>query len=169
MRNFIWMLLIVSFEAIGWWNFTLYLVTKWHTDQGRIIDISCLMARLCPDQSFMSSCHRHHIAVLYMLYNLNSNSNDYFFSELPSASTRVRHVRAARQLIHCGSKYQGVERPNLQGLSCRPRFVSGMTFPSLSLVPERRMGLIREQSTVGCFPELWFSVLSGSGACGVVK
>ena len=57
--------------------------------------------------------------------------------------------------IHCSLKYQGVERPNLLGLSCRLRFDCGMTFPTLCLTPERWMGS-RVQSTVGCFPELCF-------------
>ena len=29
------------------------------------------------------------------MFNVNSNSNHYLFSELPSASTRVRHTPAA--------------------------------------------------------------------------
>ena len=49
------------------------------------------------------------------------------------------------QLIHWSLKYQGVEPPNLKGLSCRPRFECRMTFPVLCLTP-----------TVGCFPELFF-------------
>ena len=44
------------------------------------------------------------------------------------------------QLIHWSLKYQGVERPNLQGVSYRPRFECGMTFPPLCLTPERWMG-----------------------------
>ena len=53
------------------------------------------VARLCPDQSFLSLCHRRRVAGLCMLYKGNSNSNQCLFSELPSASTRVRHTRAA--------------------------------------------------------------------------
>ena len=49
--------------------------------------------RLCPDQSFLSLCHRRHVAALCMLYKVNSNSNDCLFSELPSDSVRVRHTR----------------------------------------------------------------------------
>ena len=45
--------------------------------------------------------------------------------------------------------------PNLHGLSCRPRFECGMTFPTLCLTLERWMGS-RVQSTVGWFPELCF-------------
>ena len=53
------------------------------------------VARLCPDQTFLLLCHRHHVAALCMLYKVNSNSNHCQFSELPSASTRIRHTRAA--------------------------------------------------------------------------
>ena len=40
------------------------------------------------------------------------------------------------QNINLSLKYQGVERPNLQGVSCRSRVVCGMTFPTLYLTPE---------------------------------
>ena len=33
------------------------------------------VARLCPDQNFLSLCHRSRVAVLSMLYKVNSNSN----------------------------------------------------------------------------------------------
>ena len=101
-------------------------------------------------QSFLSLCHRRHVAGLSMLYKVNSNSNHCLFSDHPSTSTRVRHTRA--HLL--GLKYR-VERPNLLNLSCRLRFECGMTFPTLCLTPERWMGQ-RVQSTVGYFPELCF-------------
>ena len=59
------------------------------------------------------------------------------------------------QLNHWSLKYQGLERPNLQAASCRPRFECGMTFPTVCLTPEPWMGS-KVQSTVGCFPELCF-------------
>ena len=59
------------------------------------------------------------------------------------------------QLIHWNLKYQGVERPNLLGLSCRLRFDCGITLPTLCLTPKRWM-CSRMQLTVGCFPELCF-------------
>ena len=59
------------------------------------------------------------------------------------------------QLIHQSLKYQGVERPNLQGVSCQPRLVCEMTFPTLCLTPECQMGL-REQSIVVCFMSFVF-------------
>ena len=40
-------------------------------------------------------CHQRRVAGLSMLYKVNSNSNHCLFIELPSASTRVRHTRAA--------------------------------------------------------------------------
>ena len=48
------------------------------------------------------------------------------------------------QLIQYSLKYQGIERLNLNGVSCRPRLVCGMTFPTQCLTPERQMGF-REQ------------------------
>ena len=53
------------------------------------------VAGVCLDQTFLSLCHRRHVAALCMLYKVNSNSNHCLFSELPSASGRVRHIRAA--------------------------------------------------------------------------
>ena len=53
------------------------------------------VARFCPDQTFLSLCHRRHVAALCILYKVNSNSNHCMFSELPSSSVRVRHTRAA--------------------------------------------------------------------------
>ena len=58
------------------------------------------VARLCPDQSFLSLCHRRRVAGLSMLlmvnsYKVNLNFNHCLFSKLPSASSRVRYTRAA--------------------------------------------------------------------------
>ena len=81
-----------------------------------------------------------------MLYKVNSNSNYCLFSKLPSALYRVRHTQARQQRVEC---------PNLQGISSRPRFVCGMTIPTLCLTPKRRM-VLRVQSTVCCFHMLCF-------------
>ena len=51
-----------------------------------------------------------------------------------SQSSTVDELRP--QLIHWSLKYQGVKRFNLQGVSCPPRFVCGMTFPTQWLTPE---------------------------------
>ena len=53
------------------------------------------VARLCHDQTFLSLCYQRHVAALFMLYKVNSNLNHCLFSELPSASFRVRHTQAA--------------------------------------------------------------------------
>ena len=53
------------------------------------------VARLCPGQTSLSSCHRRHVAVLCMSYKVNFNSNHCLFSELPSPSVRGRHSWAA--------------------------------------------------------------------------
>ena len=57
------------------------------------------VARLCPDQTFLLY-HRRHVAALCMLCKVNSNSNHYLFSKLPSTSVRVRHPELLLQLIH---------------------------------------------------------------------
>ena len=53
------------------------------------------VARLYPDQSFLSLCHRRRVVGLFTLYKVNSNSNHCLFSELLNASIRVRHTRVA--------------------------------------------------------------------------
>ena len=92
-----------------------------------------------------------------MLYKVTANSNHCLFSEFQSAVKKIEldASELRPQLIHWSLKYEGVEPPNLQGVSCRPRFESGMTFPTLCLTPERWMGSWA-QSTVGCFTELCF-------------
>ena len=54
-----------------------------------------LVARLRPDQTLFSLCHRRHVAVLCMSNKVNPNSNHLLFSEFPSASVRARHTRVA--------------------------------------------------------------------------
>ena len=54
------------------------------------------VARLCRDHSFLSLCHRRHVAGLCMLYTVNNSiSNHCLFSKLTFASTRVWHCLAA--------------------------------------------------------------------------
>ena len=110
------------------------------------------VARFFPDLSFLSLCHRCCVAGLSMLHKVNANSNHCLFSEL-LLEFDIPKLRL--QLIHCSLRCQGVERPYLQGISCRPRFECWMTFPALCLTLERWMGS-SVQSTVGCFPELCF-------------
>ena len=124
------------------------------------------VARLCPDQSFLSLCHQHRVAAI-MLYQVNSNFNHSLFSELPSACTRVRQTELRPQLIHWSFKYQSVECPNLLGLSCRLGFKCGMTFPTLSLTPERWMGSGCSQPLVASMSCVF--IFRGAGACGVAK
>ena len=91
------------------------------------------VARLCLDQSFLSLCHRRRVAGLCMLYKVNAISNHCLLSDLSSASTRVRQARASAAAHPLELKYQVVKRPNLQCVSCRPRFEYGMPFPSLCM------------------------------------
>ena len=114
-----------------------------------------LVARLYPDQSFLSLCHRRRLAGLSMLYKVNSNSNRCLFSDFHLLLLAFDILELRPQLIHWSLKYQGVERPYLLGHSCRLRFDCGMTYPTLCLIPERWTGS-RVRSTVACFPELCF-------------
>ena len=104
------------------------------------------------DQSFLTLCHRSHVATLCVLYKVKSNSNHCLFSALPSAHTRVD----TPELIHWSSEYQYVERPNMQGASCLPRLVlmwNNILYAvfDTETLHRGKMGL-REQSTLGCFP-----------------
>ena len=114
------------------------------------------VAWLCPDQSFLTLCYRRRVAGLGMLYKVNSNSNHCLSSELPSASTRVRHTSAAAAAHSL--EFEVSRRRTLKfSRSFLPaqEFECGMTFPTLCLRPERWMGL-RVQSNVCCFSELCF-------------
>ena len=53
------------------------------------------VTRLYPAQGFLSLCHRRRVAGLSMLYKVNASSRHCLFGELPSASSRHRHSRAA--------------------------------------------------------------------------
>ena len=57
-----------------------------------------------------------------MLYKVNSNSNHWLFSELPSASVRVRHPRAAAAAHP--SKFEASRRRTSKFARC---FLPGQT------------------------------------------
>ena len=113
----------------------------------------CSVARLCHDQSFLSFCQRRYVAGLCMLYMVYSNSNPVcsasFLLFLPEFDIREQRP----EFIHWSLKYQCVERPNLQGVSCQTMFECGRTLNTLCLIPERWKGS-RVQSTL--IPELCF-------------
>ena len=129
------------------------------------------VARLCSNQSFLSlSCHNDVMLLDSVCCTrlIRTRIIVCSASELPSASARVRHTELRQQLVHWSLKYRAIEHNNLQGASCRPRFVCGMTFLSLCLTPERWMGLM-VQSTVICSVSCIFSDFRGAGACGIAK
>ena len=152
----------------GWWNVYLWtplcyfvailhlfsqslsIVLRWGSDAECHLRLPerqvYSMAMLCPDQSFLSLCHRRSVGGLSMLYKVNSNSDHCLYSEHPSASTRFRHTHPlVFEVSRCRTS-----QSNLLGLSCLLRFECGMTFRTQCLTPERWMGS-RVQSTVGCF------------------
>ena len=104
------------------------------------------VARLCPDQSFLWLCHRRRVAGISMLYNVNSNSNHFLFSELPSAPILEFDISELRpQLIHGSLKYQGVGRPDLLCLSYRLRFECACKWPSQHCVSHQNAGWVQER------------------------
>ena len=72
------------------------------------------------------------------------------------------------QLFHWSLKYQGVERHNLQGVSCRQRFECGMTYSTVfdtGMLNGFKGAVNRWLLASLVFP----SFFSGAGACGVAK
>ena len=94
------------------------------------------VARHCIDQSAsLSLRHRRNVAGLCMLCMVNSNSN-YCSMSFHLLLPEFDILELRQQLVHSSSKYQDVERFNLKVVSCWPRLVCGMTFPTLYLAPE---------------------------------
>ena len=108
---------------------------------------------LCPDQSFLMLCHRRRVAGLICCTRLMPTVIIVCSASFHLLLLEFDILELRSQLIHWSLKYQDVEPPNLQGVSWRPRFECGMTFPTLRLTPERCMGS-RAQSPVGCFSKL---------------
>ena len=109
------------------------------------------VARLFPDQTFLSWCHRCHVATLCMLYKVNSNSNHCMFSELPSASVRVRRIRAAT----------AAHPLEFEVSRCRKNVPICKVFPTCSDSIEDwpstgTLDGFKEQSIVGILPEFFF-------------
>ena len=106
------------------------------------------------DTNLRSLYHRRHAAGLCMLtIKVNSHSNHCLLCELLSTSYRFWHTRAASAANPMEFEVSRCRTSQFASVSCRPRLVHGMTFPTLCTAPERWMGL-REQSTVqllSCF------------------
>ena len=91
-----------------------------------------------------------------MLYKVNSNSNHCLFSELSSASTRVRHTRAAPAALPLEFEVSRCRTSQFAGsfLSAQDRMWNNLPYT----VFDTGMldGFKGAQSTVGCFSELCF-------------
>ena len=59
------------------------------------------VGRLCPDQSFLSLCHRRRVARFNMFFKVNSNSNHCVFSELPYFFPHSFSSSYLFPLFHC--------------------------------------------------------------------
>ena len=117
-------------------------------------------------QTFFSFCHQHHGAPLCMLNQVNSNSNHCLFSELPSASARVRHTRAAA----------AAHPLEFEVWRCRTSQFARCFLPAQTRVWNDLPYTSFDTGTLDGFkgavnrwllPWVYFSVFRGAGACGV--
>ena len=118
------------------------------------------VSRLSLDQSFLSLCHRRHVAGLCMLCKVNSNSNHCLFSELSSASIGVRPTRARQTWAAAAAHPYQYEVSRWRTYKFVICFLPAQVriwndLPTRCLTLERWMGS-GVQSTVGCFPVLYF-------------
>ena len=107
------------------------------------VEVSCLLSLSASwasgefsgqEQGFLSLCHRRHVAGLCLLNKGNSNSYHCLFSELPGLFLPEFDRPSSDSWSF---KCQGVERHNLRGVSCRPKFVCRNSFPTLCSSSER--------------------------------
>ena len=81
-----------------------------------------LVGKLCPDQTFLSLCHRRHAAAQCMLYKINSNSNHC----CPLSFHLLLSEFDIPELHPIEFEVSSVEYSNLQGVSCRLRLVGAL-------------------------------------------
>ena len=94
--------------------------------------------RRFPDQTFLSLCHRRRVAALCMCCTrLIRTQIIVCLVSYHLLLSKFDIPKLRLQLIYWSLKYRCVERPILQGVSCRPRLVCGITFPALCLTPKR--------------------------------
>ena len=97
----------------------------------------CSVARLCLQKSFLSLCYRRHVAAGVCCTRLIRTRIIVCSVRLHMLQSEFDILELQLQLIDWSLKYQGVERHDLQGVSCRPRVVCGMTSHTLFWTPER--------------------------------
>ena len=122
-----------------------------------------------PNQSFLLLCHRRHVAGLYVCCSRLIQTQVTVCS--PSFLLRLPEFdipKLGPQLIHWSLKYQGVEHPNLLGVSCRPSFECGMTF--LTVFDTGTLDGFKGVVNRWLLPcVVCSSVFRGADACGVAK
>ena len=126
------------------------------------------VARLCHDQSFLSLCHRRHVVGLCMLYKVNSNSNQCLFSEHPSASTELRHTRAAATSHPLEFEESMCWTSNFKVFPGGPG--SYVEWPSLHVTWHLNFGWVYgSNQPLLAAPSCVFQFFCGVGVCGVEK
>ena len=130
------------------------------------------VARLCLDHSFLL-CHRRcELGLVCCSMLIRTVIAVQRACICVYYSSTIFELRP--QLIHWSLKYQGVESPNLLGLSCRPRFECGMTdrpytqWCSQSFVASMSCVFFSfpwRKCLLGCESILWTTLFSHWGLC----
>ena len=86
---------------------------------------------------------QRHVSALCIFYKINSNSHRYLFSELPSATIRVRHTRAAAASHPLAFEISRCRTSQFARcfLTAHTRVVCGMAFP-IHCIWHRKVKLI---------------------------
>ena len=126
----------------------------------------CSVARLCPNRTFLSLCHRRHVAALGMLYKVNSNSNHCLFSELPSSSVRVWHSCAADAAHPLEFEVSRCKKSQFARcfLSSQTRVLNDHPYP---VFDTRTLDGFKEGVNRWLLPWVCFQFFLGVGTCGV--
>ena len=127
------------------------------------------VARVCPDQSFLLLCHWRYIAVLWMLYKVSSNSNHWLFSELLSASVRVRHTRAPAAAHPLNFGVSRCRPSQFARCFLRSRLVCGSNDLPNTVFDTGTLDGFKGAVNHWLLPWVVFSSFCGVGACGVAK
>ena len=168
---FFWILLCCFITIMHWFSQSLSIVLQCG---GLLLNVIFSFSRFrcirwqgfCPDQTFLSLCHRRHVAALFMLYNVNPNWNHCLFSELPSSSIRVRYTLAA-----ASAHPLEFEVSRCRTSQFARRFLPGQTRVSNDLpyavFDTGALDGFKGAVNRWLLPGVCVSVFRGSGVCGV--
>ena len=126
------------------------------------------MARLCLDQTFLSFCHRRHVAALCMLYKVNSNLNHCLFSELPSASLEFDVPRCQAAAHSIEFEVSGCIKSQFE-MCFLPAKTSVWNDLPYTMFETGTLDGFKEAVNHWLLPLVYFSIFRGIGACVVAE